>query len=133
MTKEETFTIAALALEFKVTSRAIRFYEDQGLIHPKREGQSRIYTKGDRARLAWILRGKSVGFSLHEIGELLDLYALEDGREKQRIATLEHCYVRLKALKKQKEDIGFMINELEDFCQLLESAEVEQSLKKANS
>src|SRR5262249_6048996 len=69
-----TWTIAELAREFAVTPRAIRFYEDGGLIAPARQGTNRIYSAGDRARLGWILRGKRLGFSLGEIRELLDLY-----------------------------------------------------------
>ena len=63
----ETFTISDLSAEFDVTARALRFYEDQGLIAPERQGLSRIYSKRDRARLAWILRAKRVGFRLSEI------------------------------------------------------------------
>ncbi|MGB3721465.1 MAG: MerR family DNA-binding transcriptional regulator, partial [Pacificimonas sp.] len=70
----ESFTIAELAREYDVTSRTIRFYEAEGLLAPKREGQNRIYSKRDRARLGWILRGKRVGFSLAEIRDLLDIY-----------------------------------------------------------
>jgi DNA-binding transcriptional MerR regulator len=133
MTKNETHSIAQLAQEFDVTSRAIRFYEDQGLIHPKREGQARIYNKADRARLAWILKGKSVGFSLNEIGELLDLYSLEDGRQTQRLATLKRCVERIDDLKKQQNNLGFMIAELEDFCTILTSPEMDEKIQKAAS
>jgi len=133
MTNKETYSIAQLAQEFDITSRAIRFYEDQGLIHPKREGQTRIYNKSDRARLAWILKGKCVGFSLKEIGELLDLYSLEDGRKTQRLVTLDRCNERIDDLKKQQEDIGFIIKELEEFCELLNSPEIEEKFQKAAS
>lgn len=133
MTKDKTYSIAELANEFSVTPRAIRFYEDQGLIQPKREGQTRIYNKADHARLAWILRGKSVGFSLIEIGELLDLYKLEDGRKTQREATLEKCYEKIDVMKKQREDIGIVVKELEEFCALLESPEIKEKIKKAAS
>lgn len=133
MTNEETYSIAQLAQDFDVTSRAIRFYEDQGLIHPKRVGQTRIYNKGDRARLAWILKGKSVGFSLNEIGELLDLYTLEDGRKTQRAVTLERCNERIVDMKEQQDNLGFMIKELEQFCDLLNSPEIEDKIQKAVS
>ena len=70
----EAYTISDLSAEFGVTARALRFYEDEGLIAPHRKGLSRIYTKRDRARLAWIMRAKNVGFSLIEIREMIDLY-----------------------------------------------------------
>src|SRR3546814_10853515 len=69
---------------FGVTARALRFYEDEGLISPSRKGLSRIYSKRDRARLAWILRAKRTGFSLADIREMIDLYDVGDGRNLQR-------------------------------------------------
>lgn len=116
----ETYTITDLSREFGVTPRTIRFYEDQNLLSPRREGQSRIFDARDRARLAWILRGKRVGFSLAEISEMLDLYDLDDGREKQRQVTLDRCQDRLKALESQRADLNATINELREFCDVLE-------------
>ena len=80
----EQFTISDLTAEFGLTARALRFYEDEGLIAPARQGLSRVYSKRDRARLAWIMRAKNVGFSLTEIKEMIDLYDLGDGRVEQR-------------------------------------------------
>ncbi len=74
----KSYTITDLCEEFSVTPRALRFYEDEGLISPRRQGLSRVYGWRDRARLAWILRGKRVGFSLAEIREMIDLYDLGD-------------------------------------------------------
>ncbi|WND03947.1 MerR family DNA-binding transcriptional regulator [Temperatibacter marinus] len=117
---KERFTIKDLTKEFDVTSRTLRHYEEQGLITPTREGQNRIYSPADRTKVAWILRGRRVGFSLSEISEMLDLYSLDDDRTTQRIVTLEKCRSRINALEDQRQDIDDTIKELTDFCSLLE-------------
>ncbi len=118
---EETYTISALASEFEVTPRTIRFYEDNGLISPSRQGQNRVYSARDRVRLAWILRGRSVGFSLAEVRELIDLYDKGDGRVEQRQKTLVKCRERQEKLIRQREDLDATIAELDSFCQTLEA------------
>ena len=117
----DAFTITDLSAEFGVTARALRFYEDEGLIAPERRGTARIYSDRDRARLAWILRGKRVGFSLAEIREMIDLYDIGDGRRAQRAVTAERCRARISLLESQKQDLDAAIAELNQFVTLLAS------------
>ncbi len=118
----EDFSISDLSTEFGVTARALRFYEDEGLIAPERRGTQRVYSHRDRARLAWILRGKRVGFSLTDIRELIDLYDVGDGRRTQRQRTIDRCRARIDTLNAQKHDIDAAIAELTEFTALLETA-----------
>ncbi len=119
--REEWRSISDLAQEFGVTARTLRFYEDEGLLRPVRRGTTRLYSRADRARLAWILRGRNVGFSLADIRELLDLYAPGPGRRTQLKAALAKSRERIAALEAQKADIEATIAELEQFCRRLEA------------
>ena len=114
------YSIGEMCEAFGVTARALRFYEDEKLISPERRGTARLYTDRDRARLTWILRGKSVGFSLSDIRELLDLYDIGDRQHTQMLATRDRCRERIAALHRQKQDIDTTIAELEEFVVLLD-------------
>jgi DNA-binding transcriptional MerR regulator len=106
------YTIGDLSREFDVTLRTLRFYEDKGLLNPKRQGMTRLYNRRDRARLKLVLMGKKVGFSLVEIKEMLDLYDLKDGQEIQLKVALEKFQSQIDVLKQQKLDIEQAIDEL---------------------
>ena len=123
--EREQYTISDLTTEFGCTARALRFYEDEGLISPARLGLTRVYSKRDRARLAWIMRAKNVGFSLNEIREMIDLYDLDDGRQEQRRVTVEKCRNHIAKLKHQRADIDSSIKELTQFIKLVENVELD--------
>jgi DNA-binding transcriptional MerR regulator len=115
------FSISALAAEFGVTTRTIRFYEGEALITPVRRGTVRWYSRADRARLAWILRGRNVGFTLAEIRELLDLYQPGKARAGQISATIARCQARIAVLIAQRGDIDATIAELASFADTLKT------------
>ena len=108
----DAYTISQLAEEFSVTLRSIRFYEDQGLLTPKRQGQSRIFSRHDRARLILILRGKRLGFSLQEIQELFQLYDSGAQNLSQVQHMLQTIQLRQQKLKQQQADINLLMMEL---------------------
>src|SRR4030095_38341 len=114
-TMSNQFTISELAKEFEVTTRTIRYYEDQRLLSPAREGVSRLFSNRDRVRLKLALRGKRLGFSLAEIRELFDLYdsARDEARQLQEFLTMLER--RRAQLKQQHEDIEVMLNEIAFF------------------
>ena len=107
-----TFSIGDLAREFGVTLRALRFYEAKGLLHPRRRGPSRIYSRRDRARLKLVLLGKRVGFSLREIREMLDLYELKNGEVTQLRFAAEKFRAQIKRFEAQRADIDLAIEDL---------------------
>ena len=117
---ERSYTIRQLCNEFKVTPRALRFYEDKGLLSPAREGLNRVYNYRDRARLTLILRGKRVGLSLSEIREILDLYKVDDGGAAQSAKMLRKFRERIVTLEAQREDIDHAIDTLREACDSLE-------------
>ena len=116
---QASFTIGQMCADFGVTARALRFYEDEALLAPERRGTQRLYSARDRARLAWILRGRRVGLSLADIKELLDLYDLGDDRRTQRLKTIERCSEQVAKLKRQRVDIDATIAELQTFIAMV--------------
>ncbi len=127
---ERSFTIRQLCLEFQCTARALRFYEDKGLLSPARQGLNRVYSYKDRARLVLILRGKRVGLALAEIREILQLYDKTDGGAVQNAKALAKFKERIVALEQRREDIDQAIDELRRASERLEAmlAEVRPDL-----
>ncbi len=114
------YTISDLSCEFEVTTRTLRFYETKGLLEPRRRGQTRLYSRRDRARLKLILQGKRVGFSLADIKEMLDLYDLKDGKAAQLRVSLRKFKERISDLERQKIDVEEAITDLNRTCQIVE-------------
>ncbi|MTI18806.1 MerR family DNA-binding transcriptional regulator [Rhodobacteraceae bacterium RKSG542] len=111
-TVKTSFSIGELAREFDITLRTLRFYEDKGLLNPKRDGMNRIYNRRDRARLKLVLMGKRVGFSLTEIRSMLDLYDLRDGQVLQLRVALEKFQSQIDVLEEQRRNIDQATEEL---------------------
>lgn len=107
-----TYTIGELAREFGVTLRTLRFYEDKGLVNPRRDGATRIYTRRDRGRLKLVLMGKRVGFSLSQIREMLDLYDFRHGQVSQMRVALGRFNEQIAVLENQKRDIEQALDDL---------------------
>lgn len=110
---EDSYSIRDLAREFDLTTRTIRFYEDKGLLAPKREGQRRVYFKRDRARLKLILRGKRLGFSLDEIQQLVNAYETPEDEIPQLEQYLATLVEHRQTLLRQKEDLDKTLRELD--------------------
>lgn len=111
---DETMTIREMCDAFEVTPRTLRFYEAKELLFPVREGQKRLFTRRDRARLKLILRGKRFGFSLEEIRQLLDLYDMGDQQQTQLTRSVEIARERLADLVTQREELNEAIADLTD-------------------
>jgi DNA-binding transcriptional MerR regulator len=107
-----TYSISELSKEFDITTRSIRFYEDQGLLTPLRQGQTRIYSKRDRVRLKLILRGKRLGFSLSETGQLFELYDADKSSVTQLTIMLKLIEQKKTELHQQMDDIKVVLMEL---------------------
>ena len=109
------FTISQLSKEFAITTRSIRFYEDQGLLSPQRDGQKRIYSSHDRTWLKLICRGKRLGLSLAEIRQILDMYdPSASNNDQQLLAFIDKIKLRKAALEQQMLDISALKKELDE-------------------
>lgn len=111
---EETMTIREMCDAFQVTPRTLRFYEAKELLFPIREGQKRLFTRSDRARLKLILRGKRFGFSLEEIRQLLDLYNMGDEQLTQLSRTYDVARDRLRDMEEQRDELNKAIEDLKE-------------------
>ena len=111
--KRETYRIGDLAREFGVTLRTLRFYEDRGLLSPQRRGTTRLYSRQDRARLRLVLLAKTLGFSLTEARQLIDIYHQPDGQRKQLEVALERFEEQRLILEEQKREIEESINAMD--------------------
>jgi len=116
----DLYSVTELAADLGVTARALRFYEDKGLIEPRRIGNTRVYTHRDRGRLILILRGKRLGFSLREIREWLELYETGPGQRQQMQALIAKVRDRITMLEQQRRDIDATIAELKDIMTVTE-------------
>ncbi len=112
--RQTWYTIRDLSKEFDVTMRALRFYEDKGLLSPYRDGPSRLYSRRDRARLKLILLGKRIGLSLMEIGKLLDAYSRKDRGRRQMKLAYGMFQKQIDLLEDQRQEIDSALGELKD-------------------
>lgn len=128
---DEQMSIRQMCDAFDVTPRTLRFYESKELLFPIREGQKRLFTKRDRARLKLILQGKRFGFSLEEIRQLLDLYDVGDQQYTQYSRTYEIAQNHLSALEAQREELDAAIGELRE--QLAWGEKVLAGMKQKNA
>lgn len=120
--KQAWFTIGDLSREFDVTLRTLRFYEDKGLLSPRREGLNRIYSRRDRARLRLVLMGKRLGFALSDIKEMLDLYDQKDGPTEQLRVALQKFQEQIDVLEQQKRDCEIALDELRGMVRTVDAS-----------
>ncbi len=128
---EELLTIRQMCDRFGVTPRTLRFYESKELLFPRREGQHRLFTRRDRARLKLILRGKRFGFSLEDIRQLLDLYDIGDQQRTQMQRTYELAQQRLREMERQRDELNEAIEDLRDQLKWGEQVIASQDQSKA--
>ncbi|WP_300378098.1 MerR family DNA-binding transcriptional regulator [Henriciella sp.] len=119
--ESRTYTISELAREFGITPRALRFYEDKDMLHPARDGMTRVYSHRDRARVTIIVRMKRLGLPLADIREILDLYGLGDNERAQKRKTLEKFRNQVAEFQNQREDIDVALIELGKGIEWLEN------------
>ncbi len=116
-----TYTISELAREFGITPRALRFYEDKDMLHPARDGMTRVYSHRDRARVTIIVRMKRLGLALADIREILDLYGLGDNQRAQKRKMLEKFRNQVREFETQQDDIEVALAELRKGIDWLEN------------
>jgi len=119
---EQLYTISDLAREFDVTTRTIRFYEEKGLVTPRREGQKRLYTPSDRVRIKLILRGKRIGMTLDECVDVIDMYDPEHNNTEQLHSLIERVQERRERFLQQRRDLDEMLKGLDEVQTLCERA-----------
>ncbi|GAB5415393.1 MAG: MerR family DNA-binding transcriptional regulator [Congregibacter sp.] len=122
MPNEPSFTISELAEEFAISTRTIRFYEEKGYVNPKRDGQKRLFSATDRARIKLILRGKRIGLSLAESIEIIDMYSPDRSDNEQLRKLLGRVREQRDALLRQREDLDATLRELDEVEALCEKA-----------
>lgn len=128
---EQTYSIGEMCAEFDVTPRTLRFYEQRELLTPIREGQRRIFTNRDRARLKLILRGKRFGFSLETIRQWLELYNVGDGQMTQLTLWIEHARAQMDTLRDQRDELEDAMSELQGLIDVAERDLTHRSTAKA--
>ncbi|MCK6404612.1 MAG: MerR family DNA-binding transcriptional regulator [Rhodocyclaceae bacterium] len=128
-----TFSISDLAREFDITPRTIRFWEDQGLLFPRREGQTRVFSRRDRTRLKLALRGKRLGLSLARIKEMIEMYDTARDESSQLLKFLDVLAERRAAYERQREDIEAVLGEIADFEQVCRELLAQEAVTGAPS
>lgn len=127
----ELMSIRAMCDAFDVTPRTLRFYEQKELLSPIREGQKRLFTRRDRARLTLILRGRKFGISLEEIRQLLDLYDMSEHKDDQLVKVIEAARRRLAEMMRQRDELDLSISELSDHIENGEQLVLERKNQSA--
>jgi DNA-binding transcriptional MerR regulator len=128
---QKFFTISDLAREFSISTRTIRFYEEKGFINPQRDGQRRIYSAADRARIRLILRGKRIGFTLAESMEIIEMYQPGQSDAQQLDSLLERIAERRTTLQQQRQDLEDMLSALDEVEALCNSEQQQNNLSSA--